>query len=92
MLQPDGVLLIALVLPYFPFVEFNSPTHTPTERLQIHSAYFEDAANEFVSNILVPIGFRVLSISRLPYLSQGDYTNDLYYLDDLIVVASPNKG
>eukprot|EP01128_Nolandella_sp_AFSM9_P007478 TRINITY_DN4109_c0_g1_i1.p1 TRINITY_DN4109_c0_g1~~TRINITY_DN4109_c0_g1_i1.p1 ORF type:complete len:310 (-),score=16.07 TRINITY_DN4109_c0_g1_i1:47-976(-) len=89
MLKPGGLILIALVLPYYSYVEYQSNgDNQPKERLAIDSRVcWEEGVSQFVNNIVRPTGFEIVSISRLPYLSQGDYYNDLYYLDDSIVVA-----
>jgi SAM-dependent methyltransferase len=87
LLRPGGVLIIALVLPYRPFVYRGSVSRAPSERLPIKGATFEDAAREFISLVLLPLGLRVRTVSRAPYLSGGDSSRALYELDDLIVVA-----
>ncbi len=85
--KPGGLLLIALVLPYKPFVYDNGQPRAPEERLAIRSAQFEVAAAEFVTHCLLPLGLTPLTLSRAPYLSGGDAHAALYELDDLIVVC-----
>lgn len=87
-LRPGGTLVIALVLPYRPFVYRGGQSSAPTERLPIQQgSSFEQAAAEFVSLALMPLGLRTRAISRAPYLSGGDSAHPLYELDDVIVVA-----
>lgn len=86
-LRPGGLLLVALVLPYYPFVYDSGAARSPTERLPITSDEWELAAVEFVSQCLMPLGLEVLTLSRAPYLSGGDAQAALYELDDLICVC-----
>ena len=86
-LKPGGLLLIALVLPYRPFVYDQSQPRSPLERLAIKAGQFEIAATEFVTACLLPLGLEVLTLSRTPYFSGGDAQHPLYELDDLIVVC-----
>ncbi len=86
-LQPGGLLIVALVLPYRPFVYDKGRSRAPTERLPITSSHFEAAALEFVELALVALGLEVVTISRTPYLSGGDAHRPLYELDDLIVIC-----
>jgi len=85
--RPGGLLLLALVLPYKPFVYEHGQPRAPLERLAIQSAHFELAAAELVTHCLLPLGLEVLTLSRCPYLSGGDAYAPLYELDDLIVVC-----
>lgn len=85
--KPGGMMLLALVLPYKPFVYDHGQPRAPLERLAIQSTHFELAAAEFVTRCLLPLGLEVLTLSRCPYLSGGDAYAPLYELDDLIVVC-----
>jgi len=87
LLRPGGILAIALVLPYRPFVYRGAVSRAPSERLPITQTSFEGAARDFISLSLLPLGLRVKAVSRAPYLSGGDSARPLYELDDLIVVA-----
>lgn len=86
-LETDGLLIIALVLPYHPFVYDSGVPRSPMERLPIRSETFEEAAVEFVSLALLALGLELVCVSRAPYLSGGDAHRPLYELDDLIVVC-----
>jgi SAM-dependent methyltransferase len=88
-LKPGGLMLIALVLPYKPFVYDRGQPRAPMERLAITSHRFEIAAAEFVTMCLLPLGIEVLTVSRCPYLSGGDAQAPLYELDDLVLVCRP---
>lgn len=52
---------------------------------------FERCVNRFVSTVLTPLKFTVLSVSRVPYLSQGDVQQSLYTLDDAVFVLRVNS-
>jgi SAM-dependent methyltransferase len=86
-LRGGGLLLVALVLPYGPFVYDGGQTRSPRQRLPIVSNDFETAAAEFVTSTLFPLGLEVVTLSRAPYLSGGDAQRPIYELDDLIVVC-----
>lgn len=91
-LKVGGLLIVALVLPYGPFVYDGAAARRPRERLPIHSRDWEIAATEFVTTSLLPLGLSVVTLSRAPYLSGGDAQRPLYELDDLIVVCRENGG
>ncbi len=85
--KPGGLIIIALVLPYRPFVYDQGAARAPSERLPISSDEWEIAVCEFVITSLLPLGLDVVTISRAPYLSGGDANYPLYELDDVIVVC-----
>lgn len=91
-LKPNGVLLIALVIPFSPWVETSSGYVRPTEKMDIKSDTFEVTARKFVENVLVPNGYVVKAFSKVPYLSQGDYYRELYALTDSIWVLGLNQS
>lgn len=86
-LREGGLLIIALVLPYAPFVYDGGAARRPRERLPVTSHEWELAAAEFVTTSLLPLGLDVVTLSRAPYLSGGDSHQPLYELDDLIAVC-----
>ena len=86
-LQPGGKLILALVLPYRPFVYDHGSARAPRERLPLGDQGFESSVWELITLVLKPLGFQIESISRAPYLSGGDADHALYELDDLIVVC-----
>jgi|GEM_PF-544976 SAM-dependent methyltransferase len=85
--REGGLFIVALVLPYDPFVYDGGRSRAPRERLPIHAKGFERAASEFVQNALLPLGLEPLVLSRVPYLSGGDPEAPLYELDDVIVIC-----
>ena len=87
LLRPDGRLLLALALPYNPFFFQGNTTPEPLERLACAEPSWEAAVNGLVERELEPLGFRVLTVSRTPYLSFGDAESGLYELDDVLLVC-----
>ena len=87
LLKPNGLLLIALVLPYSPFVYDGPQTRPPKERLPIYQKGFEASTVELLNLALRGLSLEIMSLSRAPYLSGGDADNELYELDDLLVLA-----
>lgn len=83
-LKPDGLVLIALVWPFRPYVEFSSVDHRPEEELPIAGRSFEEQVSSLMA-ILRPLGFRVVSWSRVPYLCEGDLDRSFYHLSDMLV-------
>ncbi len=84
--EPHGLLLVALVLPFKPFVEAKN-SREPTEKLPIEGELFLDQATSFVS-FMKSKGFELKSWSRVPYLCQGDLLQSVYYLDDALFLFS----
>ena len=83
-LKPRGLLLVALVLPFRPWVEFgsNRSSHKPVESLPISGETFESQAFSFIEYMSSKLQFRLLSWSRVPYLCEGDLAQSVYVLDD----------
>ncbi|HEY3665077.1 MAG TPA: methyltransferase [Polyangiaceae bacterium] len=86
LLEPGGRLLIALVLPYRPFYYVGSDTPEPLERLACAAPTWEAAVSQLVEHELEPLGLRLLTLARAPYLSFGDTARSLYQLDDALLV------
>ena len=91
-LKKDGILLIAVVLPFSSFVENGSEQNTPSEYLDDmlgEHPTIECQMKHFIENIFIPCGFECLSFSRLPYLCAGDLNQFYYLLNDAIFVLRP---
>ena len=99
-LKPDGVLLIALVLPFNPYVEWNS-SHEPVEDL-LDAPLPNDQGNgdskfsfeKQIASIIEVVhkeGFSVDAWTRVPYLCEGDMGQSLYVLSDAVLLCSLNK-
>ena len=86
-----GVLLIAVVLPFRPFVESGADQLRPTERFNQleRCSTFEAAASSLAATVFAPAGLRVRAFSRVPYISRGDMNQSFYLLSDAIFVLEP---
>ncbi|CCW61682.1 unnamed protein product [Phytomonas sp. EM1] len=91
-LKPDGFLLLAVVLPWCPFVEYNNEQRAPKERLCMDGvecgkgASFEASVSKLVENVLQPCGFEVLRWTRVPYLCEGNFELEYAVLNDAVFV------
>ncbi|XP_029637362.1 methyltransferase-like protein 9 [Octopus sinensis] len=82
----SGILIIALVFPFSPYVEENSVDHTSAEKLDIKGSGFEEQLVSFVDNVLEPLGYELITFSRAPYISEGDISTSFYVIDDAIFI------
>ncbi|KAJ0178396.1 hypothetical protein K1T71_006219 [Dendrolimus kikuchii] len=87
-IAPGGVLLLALVLPYKPYVEV-TVDHKPEERLPISGHVFEEQVASFVKFMREEARFELVSWARAPYLCEGDFAQAYYWLDDSVYVFKP---
>lgn len=89
-LNPDhGRLVIALVLPFKPYCEYNNDHH-PNEFIRVESRLAEEQINELIQTVFQPLGFYLRKLTRLPYLCEGDLEQSYYYLSDYIFVLGIN--
>lgn len=91
-LAPNGRIVIALVLPYVHYVEFNS-SHMPLRPLLPHwpeksRKYSFEAEATLFFDILEDLGFKIEAWTKAPYLCEGDLRQSFYWLVDLVVVLS----
>jgi len=80
-----GRALVAVVIPFKPFVEFESKTNQPTEYLRVQGKNFEEEVEKFIS-VFHQQGFQVEKFTRLPYLCEGDLKHSFYVLTDAVFV------
>lgn len=91
-LKPDGLLVLAVVLPWCPFVEDGTRQKTPSEQLPMKGgecckgASYEASACKLFENVLVPMGFELVRWTRLPYLCEGNLRNEYALLNDAVFV------
>ena len=90
LLRPDtGRLLLAVVLPFRPFVEEGTLRRAPAETLGLPpNGGFEESLAQLYATVLQPLGLRLEAVSRAPYLSDGDQACPVYCLDDALLVLS----
>jgi len=87
-----GLILVAVVLPFRPFVEDGAARRPPRLPLQVGRANDprlsqEAMAAEFQEHVLAKAGLRTLVYSRVPYLCEGDGLVDFYTLPDTLFVC-----
>ena len=72
MLRPGtGRLVLAVVIPFRPFVEDGNKHRTPTERLPLPSnGTWEYGVSQLWEKVLKPCGFVVERLARVPYISE----------------------
>ncbi len=95
LLKPGtGRVLMAVVLPFCPFVESGSKQLLQSERLNMdggwcrEGAHYEWSVDAMVTQVLEPAGFTVHAWAQLPYLCSGDRTTPYYVLYDAVFVMS----
>lgn len=86
-LAPGGRLVVALVLPFSPYVEVGERgDHKPAEYLPIRGSGLEGQIAGLVDRVFGPVGLRCLAWSKVPYLCEGDLGQAYYFLDDVLFV------
>jgi len=92
-LLPEGLLVVALVLPLSPYVENGeNGDHSPVELLPVDGSTFDQQVSSIISGLLEPAGYEVVRWSRLPYLCEGDLEQAFYWLSDVVFVLRPAGG
>lgn len=82
----SGKLLLAVVLPFEPFVENGSAQEEPEEFISLKGTTWEQWVESLVKEVLIPCGYRVAAFTRVPYLCEGDLYHSYYSLDDVLFV------
>ncbi|GAM19697.1 hypothetical protein SAMD00019534_028720, partial [Acytostelium subglobosum LB1] len=91
--KPGGRILIAVVFPFKPYVEFGGEDNKPFEKLDVNNKSCEEYIDSFITKVFNPLGFHVESFTRAPYISEGDKYYDNYVLTDtLFVLSIANEG
>eukprot|EP00040_Diaphanoeca_grandis_P026482 m.148414 g.148414 ORF g.148414 m.148414 type:complete len:334 (+) comp30593_c0_seq1:132-1133(+) len=83
-----GRVLLAVVLPFNPFVEVGSSKLKPKQKLKVDNCCPECGVNSLVKNVFEPLGFQLESYSRAPYLCDGDMLKPYYLLHDYMFCLS----
>jgi len=47
---------------------------------------WEEGLGALWTHVLCPLGFTPVAVTRLPYLCEGDFHQEFYYLDDAVLV------
>ncbi|XP_075035790.1 protein-L-histidine N-pros-methyltransferase isoform X2 [Mixophyes fleayi] len=88
-LEPTrGRVVLALVLPFHPYVENGGKWEKPAEVMDVNGTVWEEQVNSLAA-VFQDAGFVVEAFTRLPYLCEGDMYNDYYVLDDAVFVLRP---
>ena len=82
-LKPNGLLLLALVLPFSPYVE-QRKSREQSQLLDITGAEYIDQVESVVEIFQQTFGFQLISWTRVPYLCEGDSIHSIYILDDAV--------
>jgi len=85
-LADHGILLVALVLPFGPYVETGSADNLPSEEIGVNGTTFEEQVNSFAKEIFPRLGFTVRRWTKLPYFCEGDLDQAFYWLSDVVFV------
>lgn len=85
----DGILLMAVVLPFASFLMKGPRQVEPTEKIRIDERKFEKSLQTLTDEILKPAGFDVIAWTRLPYFSEGDIFRSYYILSDAVFLLRP---
>ncbi|KEG12419.1 DREV methyltransferase [Trypanosoma grayi] len=95
-LAPNGILLLAVVLPWCPFVEDGKQQRRPAQKLPMEGgeccrgATFEASLERLVDNVLIPCGFKLERWTKLPYLCEGTLQTEYAVLYDAVLVLTRN--
>ncbi|XP_058477955.1 methyltransferase-like protein 9 isoform X1 [Solea solea] len=81
-----GRLVLAVVLPFQPYVEVGGRWQRPTEHVKIKGKKWEEQVANLNNEVFLKAGFEVEAVTRVPYLCEGDMYNDYYVLDDAVFV------
>ncbi|XP_073968613.1 protein-L-histidine N-pros-methyltransferase [Rhodnius prolixus] len=83
-MKPGAMAIVAIVLPFKPYVEVGTKDHKPIEELPIKGNTFEDQVTSVIEDVLIPSGFIINSWAKVPYLCQGDLNQAYYWLHDAV--------
>lgn len=87
-----GRLIVALVLPFNPYVEVGERSdHKPSEYLPVKGNGLEGQITSIIDRVFTPVGLRCLAWSKLPYLCEGDMGQAYYVLDDVVFVLEAHE-
>ncbi|KAI1730961.1 DREV methyltransferase domain-containing protein [Ditylenchus destructor] len=90
--ESNCLVMLSIVLPVRPYVEFNPNRTGSTQQLSsisVSGVRFEDHVNTLIRNTFQPAGFEVVRWTKLPYLCEGDMVRAFYKLDDAVFLLRP---
>lgn len=62
----------------------------PVQHIHVKGTTWEEQVKN-LSDVFSNIGFEVETVTRLPYLCEGDMHQDYYVLDDAVFVLKPQE-
>ena len=91
--KPNGLIVLAIVIPFCPVVISSSGKKDPTNTFKgipgcndKKPHRFERCINAFDEKVFNKLDLEIISVSRVPYMSHGDFKYELYTLDNAIFV------
>ncbi|KAK3864498.1 hypothetical protein Pcinc_029822 [Petrolisthes cinctipes] len=90
-LAPSGTLVVALVLPFSPYVETGTMDNLPSEDMRVRGSTLEAQVNVLADEVFPSLGFSLVRWSRLPYLCEGDLDQAFYWLSDVVFILRKVK-
>eukprot|EP00039_Didymoeca_costata_P006612 m.91908 g.91908 ORF g.91908 m.91908 type:complete len:144 (-) comp13320_c0_seq10:1457-1888(-) len=84
----EGRIILAVVLPFCPFVENGPEQSAPKEGLPLCGSTATEQVYSMATDVFLPLGLCVQAISRAPYLCEGDAYAPYYLLHDYIFTLS----
>eukprot|EP00658_Telonema_sp_P-2_P013549 TRINITY_DN15132_c0_g1_i1.p1 TRINITY_DN15132_c0_g1~~TRINITY_DN15132_c0_g1_i1.p1 ORF type:complete len:351 (-),score=83.43 TRINITY_DN15132_c0_g1_i1:300-1352(-) len=91
--KPNGLVVLAVVLPFCPCVMAVGGQREPEEKLNMSGcgsgASWEQCMLELLE-VVENCGFELVRWTRLPYVSRGTSSMPIYTLDDAVLVLTPS--
>eukprot|EP01133_Synstelium_polycarpum_P004412 gene4412-5168_t len=87
-IKPGGRLLLAVVYPFHPYVEFGGDANNPFEPMAVNNNSVEEYVDTFVTSVFEPLGYRLQGFTKSPYISEGDQLYRNYVLVDVLFVLT----
>lgn len=63
----------------------------PKEHVRLKGKTWEEQVTDLSTEVFQKVGFKVETVTRLPYLCEGDMYNDYYVLDDAVFVLKASE-
>ncbi|KAN0055163.1 hypothetical protein ACTA71_008260 [Dictyostelium dimigraforme] len=90
-LKPNGKLILAVVFPFNPYVEFGGIDNSPIETINLDQETLSEYVDSFNKQVFIPNNFEIDSFTVGPYISEGDALYQNYVLTDVIFVLKVKK-
>ncbi|KAN0028749.1 hypothetical protein ACTFIV_010602 [Dictyostelium citrinum] len=90
-LKPNGKIILAVVFPFNPYVEFGGIDNSPLETINLDQETLSEYVDSFNKQVFIPNNFEIVSFTVGPYISEGDALYQNYVLTDVIFVLKVKK-